>query len=101
MSYDDYKNKFQKIYGVLLTFSPAAADTLSRYFNESGTNPKDFDAIFTGDLGHIGSELLSELLQEKGIELQNHFDCGKLIFDRERQDVHAGGSGCGCCASVL
>jgi stage V sporulation protein AD len=81
--------------------APAAADTLSRYFNESGTNPKDFDAIFTGDLGHIGSELLSELLQEKGIELLNHFDCGKLIFDRERQDVHAGGSGCGCCASVL
>ena len=90
-----------KIYGVLLTFSPAAADTLSRYFNDSGTNPKDFDAIFTGDLGHIGSELLSELLQEKGIELLNHFDCGKLMFDRERQDVHAGGSGCGCCASVL
>ncbi len=26
---------------------------------------------------------------------------GVLIFDKEQQDTHSGGSGCGCCASVF
>ena len=57
--------------------------------------------IFTGDLGKIGSSLLRDLLSEKGVDLgEGHSDCGMMIFD-ESQDVHAGGSGCGCCASVL
>ena len=42
-----------------------------------------------------------ELLEEEGFPLANHADCGKLIFDPRRQDVHCGGSGCGCCAAVL
>ncbi len=84
-----------------MTFSPAAADTISRYLDATESTPQDYDAVFTGDLGYIGSELLSGILKEKGIYLHNHFDCGKMIFDREGQDVHAGGSGCGCCASVL
>ena len=62
---------------------------------------RDFDMIFTGDLGRIGSRLLRDLLGEKGVDLDDrHSDCGMMIFD-EDQDVHAGGSGCGCCASVL
>ena len=28
-------------------------------------------------------------------------DCGMKIFDQKTQDTHAGGSGCGCSASVL
>ena len=57
--------------------------------------------IFTGDLGRVGSRLLRDLLGEQGIDLETrHSDCGVMIFD-EKQDVHAGGSGCGCCASVL
>ena len=81
--------------------APAAADTIYRYFKGSGTGPCDYDMIFTGDLGRIGSRLLRDLLLEKGIDLgERHNDCGVLIFD-EKQDVHAGGSGCGCCASVL
>ena len=57
--------------------------------------------IFTGDLGKVGSRLLRDLLKEQGIMLgDRHSDCGMMIFD-ESQDVHAGGSGCGCCASVL
>lgn len=57
--------------------------------------------IFTGDLGRVGSRLLRDLLEEKGVDLgERHSDCGVMIFD-ESQDVHAGGSGCGCCASVL
>ena len=90
-----------KIYGVLLTFSPAAADTIERFLQDTGTAPTDYDLIITGDLGFTGSDLLHGLLQKDGIELSNHNDCGMMIFDRKRQDVHSGGSGCGCSASVL
>ena len=85
-----------------MTFSPAAADTIYSYFKDTNTTPKDFDMIYTGDLGNIGSKLLYELLDEKKINLRGkHKDCGVMIFDNERQDVHSGGSGCGCSASVL
>ena len=82
--------------------APAAADTISNYFNDTNTKPADYDLILTGDLGFIGSELLYELLQIKGYDIScQHNDCGKLIYDRDPQDVHSGGSGCGCCASVF
>ena len=82
--------------------APAAACVLRRYFQESATAPKDYDRIFTGDLGAVGSELLIELLARDHIDLSAvHDDCGLILYDRERQDVHAGGSGCGCSASVL
>lgn len=69
--------------------------------SDSGTEPYDYDMIFTGDLGRVGTRLLRDLLLEKGVDLgTRHNDCGVLIFG-EDQDVHAGGSGCGCCASVL
>ncbi len=84
-----------------MTFSPAAADTILNFFRDTGTNPQDYDYIFTGDLGQVGSTLLLQLLQRQGVELQNHRDCGKLIFDKERQDVHSGGSGCGCVGSLF
>ena len=58
--------------------------------------------IFTGDLGYVGSNLLYELMSRKGYNIKkNHKDCGLMIFDIKSQDVHAGGSGCGCSASVL
>ncbi|MBR2444908.1 MAG: stage V sporulation protein AD [Clostridia bacterium] len=82
--------------------APAAIDTITRYFEETGHSPKDFDLIVTGDLGYEGSEILKDLLLGKGIDItNNHTDCGLMIFDRERQDVHAGGSGCGCSAVVM
>ncbi len=81
--------------------APAAADTLARYFAESGDTPADYDAIITGDLGSEGSEILSDLLAMQGISLAaRQKDCGMLLYDPARQDVHAGGPGCGCCASV-
>ena len=81
--------------------APAAADTIYRYLSSTGTEPYDHDAVFTGDLGRVGSRLLRDLLLEKGVDLgTRHRDCGMMIFG-EDQDVHAGGSGCGCCASVL
>ena len=81
--------------------APAAADTISAHLKETGRTPNFYDLIITGDLGETGSTLLQDLLKQEGIHLSNHIDCGCLIFDRQGQDVHAGGSGCGCCASVL
>ena len=85
-----------------MTFSPAAADTIQVYFKDTNTSPSDYDMIYTGDLGRVGTELLYELLEINGIDLRGkHKDCGNIIFDTDSQDVHAGGSGCGCSASVL
>ncbi len=81
--------------------APAACDTISAHFQDTGRKPSDYDLIVTGDLGTLGSELLLELLRRDGIQMPNHADCGALIFDLKKQDVHCGGSGCGCCASVL
>lgn len=82
--------------------APAAVDTLVRYFRYSDCAPSDFDLIATGDLGAEGGEILCELLLSEGIDIRRqHRDCGTMIYDRERQDMHAGGSGCGCSAVVL
>ena len=81
--------------------APAAADTLIRYFSESGKSPSDFDMILTGDLGYEGSSILLELMETHRYKIDNHNDCGKLIYSKEKQDTHAGGSGCGCGASVM
>ena len=84
-----------------MTFSPAAADTILTHLKETERTPNFYDLIVTGDLGETGSILLCDLLGQEGLRLSNHADCGCLIFDRQGQDVHSGGSGCGCCASVL
>ena len=81
--------------------APAAYDTISAHLRDTGRSPDFYDKIITGDLGILGSRLLIDLLNRDGITLSNHLDCGALIFDPETQDVHCGGSGCGCCASVL
>ncbi len=82
--------------------APAAYDTLKRYFDESGKSPDDFSAIYTGDLGYEGTGILADFLRSEGYDISRvHHDCGLMIYDRERQDVHAGGSGCGCSATVL
>ena len=81
--------------------APAAHATITAHFNATGRSPSSYDLIVTGDLGVLGSELLIELLRKDGIQVNNHADCGAMIFDIEKQDVHCGGSGCGCCASVL
>ena len=82
--------------------APAAADTIYNFLTDTATAPDDYDMIVTGDLSAVGSELLRDLLERKGIKLgDKHADCGLMIYDREKQDVHAGGSGCGCSASVL
>lgn len=82
--------------------APAAADTVIRYFSRSGEDPKQFDHILTGDLGFEGHRIFTELCLSKGLDLgDKNSDCGKLIYDTEKQDVNSGGSGCGCSASVF
>lgn len=82
--------------------APAASDTLYRFFEDTHTTPSDYDLILTGDLAAVGSEMLHKLLEKKGYHLgDKHDDCGLMIYDRQKQDVHAGGSGCGCSAAVL
>ena len=82
--------------------APAAADTLYNYFQDTATKPDDYDLILTGDLSSVGSDLLRKLLEKKGYKLGDEYnDCGLLMYDRDKQDVHAGGSGCGCSGAVL
>ena len=82
--------------------APAALDTLITHFSDTGRNPSYYDAIITGDLGHVGKEILIELAQTKGFNIKSNYnDCGVLIFDKATQDTHAGGSGCACCGTVF
>ena len=82
--------------------APAAYSTIKTYFHDTREHLENFDAIITGDLGQVGSQLLCELLNRDGIDIsKKHLDCGCMIYDPKSQDIHAGGSGCGCCASVL
>ena len=82
--------------------APAAADVIYNHLNDFGTTPDDYDKIITGDLGYVGQAILIDLLKRKGIDISKvHMDCGIEMFDKENQDTHSGGSGCGCSATVL
>ena len=82
--------------------APAAFDTIRAHFRDTGRSPADYDAIITGDLGALGHDILAALFKADGVELgPRYMDCGVLIYDLNTQDVNAGGSGCGCSASVL
>lgn len=83
--------------------APAAKKTICDFLTDTQTKPEDYDLILTGDLGDIGSRLLKELLmKENNIDISSvHNDCGLMIYNLKAQDVHSGGSGCGCSASVL
>lgn len=82
--------------------APAFVDTLLTHFKDTGRNPSYYDGIFSGDLGYIGKEISIELCQTKGYNIKNNYnDCGVIIFDKENQDTHSGGSGCACCGTVF
>lgn len=82
--------------------APAAYSTIKAHFDDLKTSPEDFDLIVTGDLGQLGKEMLLELAKRDGISLGGKLaDCGTMVFDNTKQDVHAGGSGCGCSAITL
>ena len=82
--------------------APAAYDTLRALFSATRTSPADYDLIVTGDLGRLGHEVVTDLFARDGVDMtKNYKDCGLLLYDLERQDMHMGGSGCGCSAAVL
>lgn len=82
--------------------APAAADTIYAHLAACNKTPDDYDCIVTGDLATVGTEILIELMNEKGVDIRRkHLDCGSLIYNRDKQDVESGGSGCGCIASVF
>ena len=82
--------------------APAAADTILRYYAYCGGNLDGIDMIVTGDLGKEGLEILKDLIGRDKTDIVSKLDdCGKMIYDLEHQDVHCGGSGCGCSAVVL
>lgn len=82
--------------------APAAFETIQAHFRDLGRSCEDYDLIVTGDLGQLGKECLLTLAQRKGLPLGGKLtDCGNLVFDNTQQDVHSGGSGCGCSAITL
>ena len=82
--------------------APSALETLITHFKDTGRKPSYYDAIITGDLGHIGKEIVTEMASSKGYNIKaNYNDCGGLICDQQKQDTHAGGSGCACCGAVF
>ncbi len=82
--------------------APAAFETIKQHFLELNTGPEDFDLIVTGDLGQIGKDAVLALAAKEGISMGGKLvDCGTIIYDIQKQDVHAGGSGCGCSAITL
>ena len=83
--------------------APAFCDTLTRHLTALNAKSDDYDLIVSGDLGHTGKRIASDLLkQEYHINIDKVYqDCGCMIFDSKKQDVHSGGSGCGCSASML
>ena len=82
--------------------APAAVDTIYSYFEDTKDDPNSFDVIATGDLGTLGKKITEDLLRQRGIDISDVYtDCGLEIFDLKEQDVHCGGSGCGCSATVF
>ncbi len=82
--------------------APAAYATIRAHMDDLGRSVEDYDLIVTGDLGQLGKDILMELADKDGLSLGGHItDCGTLVFDTTKQDVHSGGSGCGCSAITL
>ena len=81
--------------------APAAVETVCTHLRDLDIAPEEYDFIVTGDLGKPGSEIFTDLMEQEGFSVKNHVDCGTMIYDLEAQDVHGGGSGCGCSAVVL
>ena len=82
--------------------APAAYSTIRAHLEDIQLGPEDYDLIVTGDLGQLGKELLLELASRDGLNLGGRLtDCGTMVLDNTRQDVHSGGSGCGCSAITL
>ena len=82
--------------------APAFIDTLITHFEDTGRSPNYYDEIISGDLGYIGKDIAIDIAKSKGYNIKSNYnDCGVLIFDKNSQDTHSGGSGCACLATVF
>lgn len=73
--------------------APAAADTLVTHLNEMKRNINYYDIVLTGDLGRIGKELFTELLDKVyNVRLKKYMDAGCEIYTN-MQETYAGASG--------
>ena len=82
--------------------APAAWNTIRQNFEDFGVDASYYDRIITGDLGAVGQKALLDFMKSSGYDITGkHMDCGLEIYDRGEQDVHSGGSGCGCSAVTL
>ena len=82
--------------------APAAWNTICQNFEDFGVDASYYDRIITGDLGMVGQKALLDFMKSSGYDITGkHMDCGLEIYDRGEQDVHSGGSGCGCSAVTL
>lgn len=82
--------------------APAAAQVMYQHFQDYSTQPKAYDAIYTGDLGEVGKQILLKLMDNNGYDISGVYgDCGLEIYENETQDTHSGGSGCACSAVVF
>jgi stage V sporulation protein AD len=81
--------------------APAAVDTITAHFRDTGRTLDDYDLILTGDLGRVGHSIAKQLLEQQGHQAGDKFhDCGVLIYYPDQEEVFSGGSGCACCAVV-
>ncbi len=80
--------------------APAACETILNHMKEFNLTPDYYDLIVTGDLSFYGAEIVQKILNEKFGITKNYSDCGLMIYDRDNQEVFAGGSGCACCGVV-
>lgn len=82
--------------------APAAVDTIVNHLRDTGRSPDYYDLIVTGDLARFGQEMAIRLAADRGVDLGDRYhDCGVMIYDNTRQDVHSGGSGCASSAIVF
>jgi len=81
--------------------APAAVETIQAHLQETGRTVDDYDLIVTGDLARFGRDMAVKLAAQRNLTLgKNYNDCGAMIYDPTRQDVHSGGSGCASSAIV-
>ena len=77
--------------------APAAGEVIIKHLRNTYQDIMDYDLVLTGDLGRYGKDILKEyLLTEYGVEATNVDDAACMIYNLDKQDVYAGGSGPAC-----
>lgn len=74
--------------------APAAANVIMSHLTELERDINYYDLILTGDLGCIGSKILSEFLKRAyGLKMKQHLDAGCELYLKSQEETYAGASG--------